>query len=455
MIGACKVGVPSALDVKAHASMRRRACSPVLLGLALLLQASLAVADDGGNEVCPAISVTADDVRERYDEEGRLVHQLRLLRGVVVEEIALQHRNDHAVARTEITAGNQRVARTYFEGERKVAAECFQKGRREGYVSYTYDADGRLILSDKRTLVVTTGPESSPAETWTRETTRNSYDASGRLVMVEVRDGAGRLRSRTHSERRPIAVPIVLSLTGGGAYQSDTELYDFLAGIGIHREPKVESYDSDPLEVEFDATYRFHRASGSTSTDQTMTRLALDYHEVVPRITLFTFATTDRNIPVNLRLNLELAVLGGKVDIVRPRNVQLDLSFSPVWNFRSIIAPAPEAGDVDETTSKLRGSLRARAGLHFDDWSLLNTLEVLPTLYGDNAATEDDFWHRTVLRNTLSFEVSLSKHFKFREVFRYTWDSSMRAQAECPGPDPLCLGYAFSSTTALSLNLDL
>jgi hypothetical protein len=110
----------------------------------------------------------------------------------------------------------------------------------------------------------------------------------------------------------------------------------------------------------------------------------------------------------------------------------------------------------DETTSKLRGSLRVRAGLHFDSWSLVNTLELLPTLYGDHAAPEDDFWHRTVLRDTLSFDVELSPRFTFHQVFRYTWDSAMRAQAECPEDgNPLCLGYAVSSTTALSLNLEL
>jgi hypothetical protein len=32
----------------------------------------------------------------------------------------------------------------------------------------------------------------------------------------------------------------------------------------------------------------------------------------------------------------------------------------------------------------------------------------------------------------------------------------MRAQADCPdGSNPLCLGYAFASTTAIALDLDL
>ncbi|HEX6277242.1 MAG TPA: hypothetical protein VFZ53_29575 [Polyangiaceae bacterium] len=414
--------------------------------VAIVLSASRVGAEDGSNEVCPADSVTADDVRERYDDEGRLVHQLRLSGGRVVQEIALHHRAEHAVARTEITPGHRRIARTYFDGHRVVAAECYEDGRRVGYARYTYDGEEHLVVVDKRLRI---------AEAWTRETTHHTYDASGELSMTEVRDGTGRLKSRLQAERRPRPVPIEFSLRAGGTYQSDTRLYDFVGGMGIHREPKVENYASDPLEVALDASYRFHRASGSTSADQTTTRLAVDYHDVLPRITLFTFVTTDRNLPVNLRLNLELAVIGAKLDIVPPRTVQLDVSFAPVWNFRSILAPAPGGATADETTSKLRGSLRARAGLHFETWSLLDTFEFLPTLYGDDVPPEGDFWHRSVVRNTVSFEVKLTEHFTFHEVFRYTWDPSMRAQADCPSSDPLCLGYVFSSTTALSLNLDL
>jgi hypothetical protein len=444
------------------ARVRRTRIQPALaalLGFAVLFGASAARAEDGSNDVCPATSVDADDVRDDYDAEGRWTHELRLAKQRVVEEIAVSYRDDHAVARTEITPGHRRTARTYFDGDHVVVAECYEDGQRVGYASYAYDADDHLVLVDKRLLVKPTAEGTAPStETWTRETTHHAYDKNGELVLTEVRDGTGRVKARTRSQRAPRVVPIVLSLTTGGTYQSDTELYDFLGGIGIHRDPPVERYGSDPLEVALDAAYRFHRASGTTSTDQTTLRLAVDYHDIVPRITLFTFATTDRNLPVNLRLNLELAVLGVKFDLVPPRKLQLDVSFAPVWNFRSIHAPtpAPNAPYADETTSKLRGSVRARAGLHFDQWSLVNSFEFLPTLYGDDAATEDDFWHRTVVRDTVSFDVKLSEHFTFHEVFKYTWDSAMRAQAQCPdGDNPLCLGYAFSSTTALSLNLGL
>lgn len=403
-------------------------------------------AADGSNDACPALNADADDVRETYDRSGRLVHQLRLRHGVVVEEVAIAYWGDHPMLRTERTPGHERITRSYFKDDQLVVGECYEDGLRTGYVSYRY-ADDHMQLMEKRTL----------ADGGFRvETTRYTYDPDGNLLVTEVRGPDGALINVTRAERPPPAVPVVLSFLAGGSYQSDTELYDFTAGIGIHRRPKAYRYGSDPVEVGLDGTYKFHRAAGLTSTDQTTLRFGVDYHDILPRITLFTFTATDRNMPANLRLNLEEAVLGIKFDLVPPSKHQLDLSFAPIWNFRSIVAPNPAGGATDETTSKLRGSLRARAGLHFSTWSLLDTFELLPTIYGDDVANEDDFWHRTVLRNTVTFDVTLTPRLSFREEFKYTWDSAMRAQGNCPDSEnPLCLGYAFTSTTALSVNLEL
>jgi YD repeat-containing protein len=406
-------------------------------------------AADGSNDACPARNADANDVRESYDPKGRLVHQLRLDHGVVVEEIALSYTGDQATARTELTPGHERIARSYFDADdHLVVGECYEDGQRVGYAAYRYD-DKHLVALEKRTR--------RPDGGFELETTRYAYDPDGNLVTTEVRGPDGKLVSVTRAERPAPAVPIVFSVLAGGSYQSDTELYDVTAGLGLHRRPKVERYGSDPLEVGLDGTYKFHRAAGITSTDQTTLRFGVDYHDILPRITLFTFTATDRNLPANLRLNLEEAVLGLKVDIVRPgRKYQLDASFAPVWNFRSILAPQPSGGSTDETTSKLRGSFRARAGLHFASWSLVDTFELLPTIFGDDVASEDDFWHRTVLRNTVTFDVALAPRFTFHEEFKYTWDSAMRAQATCPDSEnPLCLGYAFASTTALVVNLQL
>jgi hypothetical protein len=422
-------------------------------GFALTLSSALVLARaaraaDGSNDACPAHNADADDVREQYDVQGRLVHQLRLEHGFVVEEVALSYQGDHATARTEVTPGHQRVARSYFDGDHLLAAECFEDGQRVGYAAYRYQRD-HVTSMQKYTRV--------PSGDFELMTTEYAYDADGNLVSTELRARDGALVSVTRADRPPAKVPIVFSLLGGGSYQSDTRLYDVTAGLGIHRRPKVERYGSDPLEVGLDGTYKFHRAARVTSTDQTTLRFGVDYHDILPRITLFTFTSTDRNLPANLRLNLEEAVLGIKLDIVRPGGkYQVDASFAPVWNFRSITSPQTTGGATDETTSKLRGSLRARAGLHFPSWSLLDTFELLPTIFGDDVAQEDDFWHRTVLRNTVTFDVTLTTRLIFHEEFKYTWDSAMRAQASCPDSEnPLCLGYAFASTTALVVNLEL
>ncbi len=420
-----------------------------LMTLALATAWSLPVlAEDGSNVICPAKSAAADDVRERYDAKGRLVHQLRLLHGELVEEVALHYAGEHADARTELTPGHRRIARSYYRDDLVAVAECYEDGARVAYAAYRYDGDEHLLELDAWL--------SAGSGAFRRETTRYAYDPDGQLVSTEVFGADGARTSVVRADRSDVAVPIELVLSGGGSYQSDTELYDFTAGLGIHRRPKALRYGSDPLEVGLDGTYKFHRAEGATSTDQTTLHFGVDYHDILPRITLFTFTSTDRNLPANLRLNLEEAVLGIKVDIVPPAHYQLDASFAPVWNFRSIAAPKPDGSVADETTSKLRGSFRARAGLHRPTWSLLDTFELMPTIFGTDVAAEDGFWHRTVLRNTVTFDVALVKKLTFREEFKYTWDSAMRAQAQCPdASNPLCLGYAFASTTSLALNLEL
>ena len=421
------------------------------LGLlfALLLCTGVAHAEDGGNDVCPAVSADADDVRERYDANRQLIRQTRLQRGRDIQEVAIEYSGGHAVVRTERTPGHVRVARTTWDGDRVVVAECYEDGVRTGRADYRYQ-DDRIRSIEKRYF---------GANAANGNTTRFFYDAAGDLIASQVRGLDGRVINVVHAERVPPTVPVRLLLSAGGSYQSDTELYDLAAGLGIRRSPEPARYQDDPLDVRLEATFKFHRAEGVTTTDQTTGRFSADYRDILPRITLFTFTYSERNLPANLRLNLEQAILGVKLDLIPRGDYQLDVSFAPVWNFRSIRTPDSGVGTdplADETTSKLRGSFRARAGVHRPTWSLLDTLEFLPTFYGDDVRPEDGLWDRSVLRNTVSLDVKLTTHLSFREEFKYTRDPAMRAQASCPDSDnPLCQGYSFASTTSLVLDVEL
>jgi len=411
-----------------------------------------AMAGDGGND--------ADDVREHYDSRGRLTHQLRLKQGVNVQEIWVVHTGDQATLRVENTPGHRRVARTAWDDTKVISAECFVDGQRTARATYRYNDDDRVVWVERQQFpVAPVGEEAvTPPQAHT-ETTAFRYDAGGQVIATEVRDGTGRLLRSLRSDRDVPPVPIKLSLTLGGSYQSDTNLYDVTAGLGLHRRPPPERWADDPLQVSLTGLFKFHRAAGLTSTDQTTVRFSADYHEILPRITLFTFTSTDRNVPANLRLNLEQAVLGLKLDIIRPDKYQADVSFAPVWNYRSIVSPpatGTEGEPVVENTSKLRGSFRARFGILRDKWTLLNTFEFLPTLFGDDIAQEDSFWNRTLIRNTVVLDVRVTKYLTLREEFKYTRDPALSAQASCPDDDnPLCRGYSIASTTALVLNVDL
>jgi hypothetical protein len=400
-------------------------------------------------DACTSVAVEADDVRETYDSGGHLTHELRLSKGRVVAETSLTYdAAGHPTERVEVADGHTKIARTRWLGGDIADASCEVDGSVIAAVVYEY-ARGKLV-SKHETI------SGSPSRT-----TEYHYDESGQLSLTETFTPSGEVAQRTLATHAPRATPIDITATAGGVYQSDTRLTDVTGAIGIHRKPLVERYRSDPLEVALDGALRFSRSNGATATDQTTARLGVDYNLVLPRTTLFTFTAIERNLPANLKLNLEEGFLGIKFDIVPRTEWRLDASFAPVYSFRSITAPVPDAppgapATTDSVTSTVRGSFRLRAIYRPPHYGLFETVEFLPYLFGDTVASTNGVWDRSIFRSTAALEVDLSRKFLFRQEVKYTRDLSMRAQAACPdSASPLCLGYAVATTTSLTLKLDL
>ena len=420
------------------------------LALAVLLLAAVlsrpSWAEPGSNDACPADLPQGDDVRESYDEHGRLTRQLRFVKAELVgEAIVAYDASGHPTERIETAAGHTKIARTIWRGDHVVEAECSIDGATTARVVYEYD--GEELIAKKETR------EGLPART-----TSFWYDPAGRELLREIRGPTGELVSGTEAAHAPPHTPIQVAATGGATYQSDTDLLDANAGLGIHRKPAIERFGSDPLEVALDGAFKFNRARGITNADQVTARFGVDYNYVLPRITLFTFIASDRNLPANLKLNLEEAFLGVKVDIIPRARWQFDASLAPVWNFRAIRAPVAPGSTTtaDQSTSTLRASLRVRAGYKTVSYNVHDTVEFLPLLFGDTPVVESGIWARSIFRNTVSLDVTLSPIFTFHQELKYTRDLSMRAQAACPdASNPLCRGYAVATLTALSLRFEL
>jgi hypothetical protein len=409
----------------------------------------IARADDGGNDVCPPHSADADDVRDIRDASGRLLEQLRLRERAVVEEVHIaRDAAGHPTERVETQGSSTRTARTRWAGDHASHAECLEGDAVVSTGDYTYDGDRTLESDEKR------------ADQDRRKTTYH-YDGYGRLDGILVRDEEGHVLAHTEIVQPRPPTPILLTGSAGAVYQSDTALLDVTAGFGIHRKPKWAEYGGDPLEVGLDAAMKFDRTKGLTTTDQTTARIGIDYNYVFPRTTLFAFAATERNVTANLKVNLEVAPIGIKYDILPPTTFRLDASVAPVWNLRAVstVMEMPGAAPVpgpDLVTSTLRASFRLRAGISTSHFNLHDTFEFLPMVFGDQPVPSSHFWDRTIIRNTVVLEAVLTEHTRLREEFKYTRDPSTRLQAACPdSSNSLCSGYAIATTTSLVVSLDL
>src|SRR5439155_15718107 len=128
-------------------------------------------AEPGSNDACPVDLPEGDDVRESYDEHGRLTRQLRFLKAQLVGEAIIAYdKSGHPTQRIETTAGHTKIARTAWRGDHVVEAECSIDGTTTARVVYEYDGDA--LIAQEETL------EGLPARK-----TSFWYDRAGRVLL--------------------------------------------------------------------------------------------------------------------------------------------------------------------------------------------------------------------------------------------------------------------------------
>ena len=391
----------------------------------------------------------AEDIRESYDPAGNLSHRLVLVDGTLVEESGFQYAAGNLVEKTTVKSGSTTIERWTYVGGVLTVHEVTVDGVLQSKESSTY-AGGRL-----QSRVTQAAGQPDRTTTW-------SYDLLGRPILVETRSADGSLLSRVESSRSRPIVPVHFELSLGGNWSSQTEVLDLASGFEVSRTPDSAIYDVDPLEFKVGMAYKLSRSEGETVNDDLTAWFAMDYNHLVPRTTLFFFSTLARNPIANLNADLILAPIGLKYEIVENQKFLLDLSFAPLWNYRSIVAPAGGSCDgvlvTSDTlceTSRLRGSFRLRLGYTGKSWSIQDTTSYIPAI--DPVDFAGGFGDGSILTNSLGLSVKLSSHLSLNQSVLLTRDLSLAAQVDCAAEPEnlLCKGLMYTSTTALAFSFDL
>lgn len=395
-----------------------------------------------------------EEVRETYNGAGQLVRRLTLVGGQLVAEIS--HSYDaagHLVEIRRTTAGGHTTVETQVWGADGTLSSRSTATDDGPPTTETYTWSGGRLASSTRVE-----GERTEVTTWT-------YDVAGNSTLVETKTVDGALVARTIADRAPAPekpVPIGLSLSAGVDTDSDVQTTSITGGFALSRKPSVDQYDTDPLEVSAYATYTRGVSKGVRTNDDLSAGFGLDYNRFVKNTTAFLFVVVARNPVANLDLDLEAAPFGLKYEIVPKGGVfWTDISFAPLWNYRSILVAAGETCDdvtvdVDThcTSSDLRGSLRYRLGVEKGGFTLKDTVEYLPSLTpdGDFAGALVD---ESILRNTAALSVKLTDRLSLSETLVFTRDLRLQEQVDCTAsPDSLmCDGLSLQSTSALSLDL--
>lgn len=421
----------------------------------LLLLALAALAEEPAvAEPVPTPAATppaARDVRETWDPAGRLVRRIVLVDGALAEETtATWDADGRPVEQRTVTPAGTTVETWIHDGDGAV-------------VEHTVTTDGAAVrretfTREKGRVIAHTETDASGTRT-----TTTTYDAHGRPVETVTRDAAGNVLARTVADRAPPVaprVPVTLGATGGFASSTDVRSTGITLGVTFARKPPPDRYDTEPLEVAFSASYARSTSFDVRTNDLFKARLGLDYNHLVGRLTAFTFTAIERNPVANLDVDLLVAPVGFKYDIIPDGPFTLDASLAPVWNFRSLTVDAEGTCDgVVLTTrghctwSKVRGSMRVRAAIEVGPVKLGNTFEFLPVLDPDDGDLIGAVEEEAIVRDTTTLAVKLGTRVTLASSLLVLRDPLLVEQADCVA-DPenqLCKGRSIQSGTTLGL----
>jgi hypothetical protein len=401
-----------------------------------------------------------EDTSYTYDRDGNLTQKVVVTNGADgarVEETTAQTWDDGnrvELVVTRVEAGGTKVKRETWAYDKK--------GHETEHVVY---ADGEIVRTEQTTWV--DGHKTAQTVTESGLTTRTTWtwDVDGRLHATEVKDGDGNVTSAyTAHYERPF-VPIELSLGGGVAYQTDVDLLSVNGSFSISRKPTIRRYGADPLEIGASVSYAYGRSRGAVVNNALNAHFGIDLNLVAPRTTPFLFVDVDRNPSFNQNIDLEVAPVGVKFDLVPREVMKLDLSFAPILNFRSILIasggtiPTPTgyevvATDTNFDTLKLRGSFRFRLGYEGKGWEIGDTVEYLPTLWANDGlglGFGERLTQDSIARNTFSFSFAFTDWLKLTESFGVVWDPTLALQSGCDGATDslLCDGVVLQNNTQL------
>lgn len=398
----------------------------------------------------PAAPTGLEDVRDTWDTAGRLVRHLVLVGDVRTEETTWKYDDaGRAIERhTDLPEGPPVVETWSFDADGHEVEHVVRRGDTEVLHETRTWEDGRLVALR---VVDEQGAR----------TTRSTYDEDGRVVLVETRDDAGELIARVVSDRPPVPlppVPLAVKVSAGMLTNSDVRQNDAKIGFEVGRIPTPDHYDTDPLEFRAYGSYTRSAFAGDVLTDQIDAGLSGDYNEMVGPVTLFLFTKVSRNPAASLDVDLLVAPIGAKTDLVSTKVFTLDISLAPVWNFRSISSLAGETcGDTVLTqdghcaTSLFRASTRLKAAIDTTSVKLSDTVEYLPALNPAAGTVKGALDEQSVFRNTVALTLALNKSLSVTESVVFVRDPQLAAQADCVAdPDNLlCTGQSLQTGSAL------